>query len=233
MADRRPLILVVDDDVALLKLMGRDLELAGYQAITASDGKTGLQLIKNEEPTLVILDIMMPGLDGFQVCERVREFSQVPIVMLTAKGRPEDVVYGLDIGADDYVVKPFSIEILLARIKAVLRRAQFPEEMVHSTFTSGELYIDFTHRRVTVDGEEIVLTPTEYGILHLLARNADSIIPHDYLLTEVWGWEYRGDTHILQAAMNRLRKKLGDTGSDRKYIVTRSGVGYTLKTTQA
>lgn len=229
MSDRTPLILVIDDDLALLKLMRRDLQLAGYRAITASNGKTGLQLIKNEEPTLVILDIMMPGLDGFQVCERIREFSPVPIIMLTAKGRPEDIIHGLEIGSDDYVTKPFSIEVVLARIKAVLRRAQFPEEMVRSTFTSGELSIDFSRHRVTLDKREIALTPTEYGILRLLACNAGSMVTHDHLLTEIWGLEYRGDTHILQAAVNRLRKKIGDTGSNRKYIITRSGVGYTLK----
>ncbi|MBL7119585.1 MAG: response regulator transcription factor [Dehalococcoidia bacterium] len=229
MSDRTPLILVIDDDVALLKLMKRDLRMAGYLAITATDGKTGLQLIKNEEPTLVILDIMMPGLDGFQVCERIREFSPVPIIMLTAKGRPEEVIHGLEIGADDYVIKPFSIEIVLARIKAVLRRAQFLEETVQSTFTSGELSIDFSRHRVTLDTREIALTPTEYGILRLLASNAGSMVTHEFLLTQVWGLEYRGDTHILQAAVNRLRKKIGDTGSNRKYIITRSGVGYSLK----
>ena len=129
-ASRKPLILVIDDDPGLLRLVTRDLEFEGYRTITASNGKRGLQLIEDEEPALVILDVMMPGLDGFQVCERTRRFSDVPIIMLTAKGRPEDVVHGLDIGADGYVVKPFGTDELLARVKAALRRTKLPEEMV-------------------------------------------------------------------------------------------------------
>ena len=165
-------------------------------------------------------------MDGFQVCERVHQFSQVPIIMLTAKGRPEDVMHGLEIGADDYIVKPFSIDVALARIKAVLRRTQARQETKQSTLTFGELSIDLASRRVMLGGTEVALTPTEYHILSLLACHAGSIITHDYLLTQVWGGEYRGDTHVLETAINRLRKKIGDTARNGKYITSRSGIGY-------
>jgi len=229
MSRRKRLVLVVDDDPGLLKLVSRTLEVHDYQVITASDGRSGLQLVEDEEPTLVLLDIMMPGLDGFQVCERIRDFSRVPIIMLTAKGRVEDVVHGLDLGADDYVTKPFSTGELLARVKAVLRRAKFPEEMPQPPFTSGELCIDFASHRVTVAGEEVALTPTEYGILCLLARNAGRMVTQDQLLAEIWGPGYRGDIHILQVAVARMRKKIRDDPTSPRYIVTRSSVGYMFK----
>jgi DNA-binding response OmpR family regulator len=226
MHKQESLVLVVDDDPALLKLMRDSLALADYQVITASDGKTALQLIEDSKPALVLLDIMMPGMDGFQVCECVRRFSQVPIIMLTAKGRPEDVMHGLEIGADDYIVKPFSVDIALARVKAVLRRTQTRQETKQPTLTFGELSIDLASQRVMLGGTEIVLTSTEYRIMSLLAHHAGSIMTHDYLLTQVWGDEYRGDTHVLQAAINRLRRKIGDTAREGKYITSRSGIGY-------
>jgi len=225
----RPMILAVDDDPGLLKLVRRNLELEGYQVMTAGDGKAAMQLIEADEPTLIILDVMMPGLDGFQVCGRVRQFSEVPIIMLTAKGRMEDVVEGLGIGADDYVIKPFGTDELLARVKAVLRRAKFPEEMPQPSFNYGELCIDFSQHRVMIAGEEIMTTPTEYRILCLLARNAGKVITQNHILTEIWGWEYCGDSHILQVAIARLRKKLGDDPSNPKYIVTKPGIGYSLR----
>jgi len=229
MPQQKPLILIVDDDSGLVKLVSLNLELDGYQVVTAAEGKTALQLIKNEQPALVLLDIMMPGMDGFQACERIREFSEVPIIMITAKGGVEDVVHGLDIGADDYITKPFSINELLARVKAVLHRAKFPQEEPQPPFTSGQLRIDFDHHLVTIDEREVMLPPTEYRILCLLARNAGRVITHDYLLTEVWGREYRSDTHILQVAVARLRKKIGEDPSNPKYIATRPGIGYTFK----
>jgi len=229
MPHRKPLILVVDDDPGILKLVTLNLELEGYQVITARDGKSAIQLVENQQPTLVILDIMMPGIDGFQTCQGIREFSEVPVIMLTAKGRTEDVIQGLAAGADDYVVKPFSTEELLARVRAVLRRAKFPEDMPQPPFSSGDLLIDFGHHQVTINGDEVLLTPTEYRILCLLARNAGRTITQDQLLTEIWGQEYCGDTHILQVAVARLRKKIADDPSSPKYIVTRPGIGYTFK----
>jgi DNA-binding response OmpR family regulator len=226
MPSRKPLILVVDDDPKILKLMKRDLQLEGYRVATATGGRIALQLIEDEEPDLVILDIMMPDMDGLQVFQRVRQFSQVPIIMLTAKAQSEDVIHGLEAGAEDYVVKPFSVDVALARVKAVLRRTKFPEEQPQSPLTSGKLCIDVAQHAVRLAGNEIKLTPTEYRLLCLLARNAGKVIPTDRLLTEVWGWQYRGDTHLLQVAINRLRKKIKDNPSSPRYIATRSGIGY-------
>ena len=226
MHEQKPLVLVVDDDPALLKLMRDSLALMDYSVITASDGKTALQLIEDSKPALVLLDIIMPGMDGWQVCQHVRQFSQVPIIMLTAKAQSEDVIHGLEIGAQDYVVKPFSVDVVLARVKAVLRRSKFPEEMPQAPLTSGELHIDVAQHTVRLAGEEVKLTPTEYKLLCLLARNAGKVIPPDRLLTEVWGWQYHGDTHLLQVAISRLRKKIKDNPRSPRYIATRSGIGY-------
>jgi DNA-binding response OmpR family regulator len=229
MPQQKPLVLVVDDDPALVRLVSLNLELDGYQVLTAASGSTAIDLMQKEQPSLVLLDVMMPGMDGFQTCQRIRDFTAVPIIMITAKGGVEDVVHGLDIGADDYITKPFSITEMLARVKAVLQRAKFPQETAQPPFVSSQLCIDFAHHQVTLAGEEIMLPPTEYRILCLLARNAGRVITHDQLLTEVWGKEYRGDTHILQVAVARLRKKLGDDSSNPKYVATRPGIGYTLR----
>jgi DNA-binding response OmpR family regulator len=212
-----------------VRLINLNLELEGFSVISANNGKLALQMIKDQEPTLVLLDIMLPNMDGFQVCARIREFSDVPIIMITAKGGAEDIVHGLDIGADDYVIKPFSINELVARVKAVLHRAKFPQENAQPPFACGHLSIDFNHHLVTIEGKEVLLPPTEYRILCLLARNAGRVLTHDQLLTEVWGREYRSDTHILQVAVARLRKRLGDDPGIPKYIVTRPGIGYTFR----
>lgn len=225
----KALVMVVDDDPGLVRLINLNLELEGYSVITANNGKAALQMIKDEQPALVLLDIMLPNMDGFQVCERIREFSDVPIIMITAKGGVEDVVRGLDIGADDYVIKPFSINELVARVKAVLHRAKFPQENAQPPFAYGQLCIDFNHHLVTIEGKEVPLPPTEYRILCLLARNPGRVLTHDHLLTEVWGREYRSDTHILQVAVARLRKRLGDDPGTPKYIVTRPGIGYMFR----
>jgi len=231
MGSRKPLILVVDDDPKLLRLVRRELQAEGYRVITASDGETGLQVISEEEPALVLLDIMMPDIDGIEVCRRVRRFSEVPIVMLTAKGQPDDVVRGLQAGADDYVTKPFSTNELVARVKAVLRRDKFREEMPQPSFACGKLRIDFSQQRVTLESKEVALTPTQYRVLCLLARNAGKVVTQEQLLTQVWGWEYRDEPHVLQIAVNRLRKNIGDDASSPTYIITRPRVGYMLRTT--
>ena len=224
-----PRILVIDDDPGLLKLVSRDLKMEGYGVITAGDGKAGLQIIQDEKLDLVLLDIMMPGMDGFQVCQSVREFSDMPVIMLTARGQTEDVTHGLDLGADDYIKKPFRTTELVARVKAVLRRFRFPEEIPQPPFILGGLRIDFSSHVVSVDGEEVLLTPTDYRLLCLLVRNAGRVMTQDQLLTEIWGWEYIGETHLLQVAMNRLRKKIGDQIPNSRYIVTRPGIGYVFK----
>ncbi|MBM4462751.1 MAG: response regulator transcription factor [Chloroflexi bacterium] len=226
MPSRKSSILVVDDDPRIVKLLKGDLELEGYRVITATGGRMALQFINDDEPDLIILDIMMPEMDGLEVCRYVRQSSQVPIIMLTAKAQLADVTHGLEIGADDYIVKPFSVDVLLARVKAVLRRTKSPEEIPQASLTSGELHIDVAQHTVRLAGEEVKLTPTEYKLLYLLARNPGKLISMDRLLTEVWGWQYHGENHLLQVAINRLRKKIKDNPHSPRYIATRSGIGY-------
>jgi two-component system KDP operon response regulator KdpE len=184
-------------------------------------------MVRDERPALVVLDIMMPGVDGYTVCQMVRSFSEVPIVMLTAKGGVHDIVRGLDLGADDCVVKPFNVNELAARVKRVLRRTRLPQETQQTMFVSGDLVIDYALRMVRIADREMALPPIEYRLLCLLATNAGKVITYGHLLTEVWGPEYHGeDTHILEAAIARLRRRLGDGAGDRKYIATRRGIGY-------
>jgi len=225
---KKPLVLVVDNDPAVLRLVARSLEAGGYEAITAGEGMTALRLVERERPNLVLLDIVMPGLDGFQVCQRIRELTDTPIIMLSVKDEVTDIAHGLGTGADDYISKPFSPNELLAHTKAVLRRTQFPEWMPQPIFTCDGLSIDFAQHKVMVAGEEVRLSSTEYRILSLLARKAGRVFTHDQLLEKVWGWEYRGATHILQIAISRLRQKIGDDPRNPKYILTRVGIGYTF-----
>jgi DNA-binding response OmpR family regulator len=222
-------ILTADDDPQLLRLIARNLELEDYQVLTASDGQQALELIEARSPDLVLLDVMMPRMDGFTVCQRAREFSLVPIIIITARGQDQDKVRGLDMGADDYLTKPFSVDELLARVRSVLRRAQFSAERAQSRQTSttiGDLSIDFTQHRVTIEKKEIIVTPIEYRILSYLAQNAGRVVTQDLLLDQVWGAEYVGESHMLQVNVNRLRRKLEPDPSHPRYIITRVGIGY-------
>jgi DNA-binding response OmpR family regulator len=221
-------VLIADDDPSILKLMSIHLKQAGYEPILASDGKEALSLVEAENPALVVLDIRMPEMNGFEVCRHIRTSSDVPIIMLTISNQDEDVLQGLKSGADDYVTKPFSVEVLLARIQAVLRRTKFPKEVARPELHSGRLVIDFEQHRVSVAGKEVKLTATEYKILSLLARHAGRVFTQDQLLEQVWGWEYRGESHILQVTISRLREKIEDNPRDPKYIVTRVGIGYSF-----
>ncbi|RAQ98433.1 DNA-binding response regulator [Thermogemmatispora tikiterensis] len=229
---RKTTILCVDDDPHLLRLVSRNLELEGYAVLTASDGEQALAVFKEQQPDLILLDVMMPRLDGFSVCQRVREYSGVPIILLTARGQDQDKVRGLDLGADDYLTKPFSIEELLARVRAVLRRAQFSSgervSGLRSIITVGDLTIDDTRHLVTRAGHEIALTPTEYRLLAYLAQHAGRVVTQDLLLERVWGAEYVGESHMLQVNINRLRRKLEDDPAHPRYIRTKVGVGYML-----
>jgi two-component system KDP operon response regulator KdpE len=221
-------VLVVDDDIRMLRMMRRMMELEGYRTLTASGGDEALEVFNQEAPNLVLLDIMMPNMDGVTACRRIREFSQVPIIMVTAKDSTEEKVEGLDAGADDYVTKPFSSEELAARVRAMLHRAKFPNESSQPVFCSGDLVIDFTRHMVSVSGEEIHLTPTEYAILASLAGNPDKVLTPDELLEKIWGEKHAGATHILQVNLARLREKLGDNAGKPKYILTRPGLGYMM-----
>ncbi len=230
MAAKKTTILTADDDPQLLRLVARNLQLEGYDVLTASDGKLALEQVETHAPDLVLLDVMMPKMDGFTVCHRVREFSAVPIIIITARGQDQDKVRGLDLGADDYLTKPFSVEELLARVRAVLRRAQFiSNEQSHAlrtTTTIGELTIDFAQHLVTMRGKEVVLTPTEYRILSYLAQNAGRVVTQDLLLEHVWGSEYVGEGHMLQVNINRLRRKIEPDSTHPRYIMTKVGIGY-------
>lgn len=222
-------ILVVDDDPGLLKLVRANLQARGYQVDTADDGPAAVKCVEDNDLDLVILDVVLPTLNGFEVCRRIRALSPVPVIMLTARDQGSDIVEGLNIGADDYITKPFAIDEFLARVKVMLRRTRYPEDMPQAPFRSGDLAIDFDCNQVTIAGKETKLTATEYGILSLLAQNAGRIYTQDDILSRVWGWEYRGDRHILQVAMSRLRKKIGDNSRNPRYIQTRVDIGYRFR----
>jgi DNA-binding response OmpR family regulator len=232
MPAKKTTILTADDDPQLLRLVARNLQFEGYDVISASDGQQALEQIEAQRPDLVLLDVMMPKMDGFTVCRNVREFSTVPIIIVTARGQDQDKIRGLDLGADDYLTKPFSVEELLARVRAVLRRAQFTSnEQSHahrSTATFGDLVIDYAQHLVTMAGQEITLTPIEYRLLAYLAQNSGRVVTQDLLLEHVWGTEYVGESHMLQVNINRLRRKLEADPAHPRYILTKVGIGYLL-----
>src|SRR5260221_8214667 len=212
MAAKKTTILAADDDPQLLRLVTRNLQLEGYEILAASDGQQALELIENNSPDLVLLDVMMPRMDGFTVCHRVHRFPSVPIIIVTARGQDQDKVRGLDLGADDFLTKPFSVDELLVRVRAVLRRSQFTTKEsaqgLQATTTIGDLAIDYSQHLVTMEGREIVCTPTEYRILAYLAQNAGRVLTQDLLLEHVWGSEDLGESHMLQVNINRLRRNL-------------------------
>ncbi len=228
MSSKKALVLVVDDDVRILRMMKRMLELESFQVLVANSGEVSLRVFEKETPDLVLLDIMMPDMDGYTVCQRIREFSQVPIIMVTAKGDDREKVEGLDIGADDYVTKPFSASELAARVRAVLRRIGTQDKPAGAIFHYKDLVIDFTSHRVMVNSQELNLTSTEYKLLSYISRNAGRIVTPDQLLDKVWGEEYIGAPHLLQVNIARLRKKLGDDAKNPTYILTRPGIGYIM-----
>ncbi len=222
-------ILVIDDDKDLTLMLKAQLERSDYQVVVASSGQEGLQKAYQTRPDLIILDVMMPGMDGWEVCRRLRELSNVPIIMLTARSLKGDVVRGLEIGADDYLTKPFSAAELDARIQAVLRRsaAQNGSPSSRTSFyTNGHLTIDFDRRIVTVRGERVEFTPTEFKLLTTLVRNEGRVLPHRYLLTEVWGPEYADEVDYVKLYIRYLRLKIEDDPSDPVYIQTEWGIGY-------
>jgi two-component system KDP operon response regulator KdpE len=222
-------ILAVDDEPRVVRLVTEVLGAIGYEMIAANRGEPAIEMVALEQPDLVLLDILLPGdLDGYDICRRIREFSDVAIIMLTAKAQESDILRGFDAGADDYLTKPFSAKELVARVKAVLRRTQHPEERVAATLACGELEINFARHTVEVNGKEVSLTRTEYALLRQLALNANRIMLHENLLTEVWGPEYRDDVDYLRAYVRYLRRKLEPDPSNPQYIVTSPGVGYML-----
>jgi two-component system KDP operon response regulator KdpE len=222
-------ILIVDDEPRYLRLMEANLITEGYRVLQATNGQEAVDVVVEKHPDLVFLDIMMPVLDGFGALERIREFSNVPIIMVTARGSENDRVRGLDLGADDYIVKPFSATEVLARARAVLRRAQVSGgDFQQSIFTHGNLRIDFARAEVYRGDKMIFLSATEYRLLLQFAHNLGSVLTSEQLLMDVWGPEYRDDKEILWVSISRLRQKLEDDPKNPQHIVTRSGLGYTM-----
>lgn len=224
---RKSRILIVDDDPGVLKSVRANLQSRDCETLTAMDGSEALQVIEKELPDLIILDIIMPELDGFEVCRRVREWSKIPIIMLSARHDADEKVRCLNTGADDYITKPFMVNEMIARIRAVLRRAKEMETTpTMPSFTNGDLKINFVARRVTVANREVKLTPTEYNLLQELVLNAGRVFPHSTLLGRVWGPEYAGEKEYLRVFVGRLRKAIEADPSQPKYIITVPGVGY-------
>ncbi len=222
-------ILIVDDEPRYLRLMEANLVSDGYQVIKATNGQEAVDRVASQHPDLVLLDIMMPILDGFAATERIREFSQVPIIIVTARGEENARVRGLDLGADDYIVKPFSATELLARVRAVLRRAKTSGgSFQQSVFHHGRLKIDFARAEVFRNDKIVFLSATEYRLLLQFAHNLGQVLTSEQLLTNVWGPEYRDDKEILWVSISRLRQKLEDDPKNPVHIVTRSGLGYTM-----
>ncbi|MCX7789285.1 MAG: response regulator transcription factor [Chloroflexaceae bacterium] len=221
------LVLVVDDEARMVNFMRLNLELEGMRVATAANGREALERVREDMPDVVLLDVMMPGMDGFETLRRIRQFSQVPVLMLTAKDEEEDRVRGLELGADDYIGKPFSHRELVSRIKAVLRRhyatPPVPQTLVK---VDDRLSIDFARREVLVDGKRVNLRPTEYRLLYHLVQNAGYVQTHEMLLTKVWGPEYREESHYLRLYITYLRQKIEEDPANPKYILTERGVGY-------
>ncbi|HEY98169.1 MAG TPA: response regulator transcription factor [Dehalococcoidia bacterium] len=224
-------ILVVDDDTAILRLLSTNLKARGYEVLTATDGEEALETVQKEYIDLIILDIMMPKVDGVQVCRHIREWSDIPIIILSARGDENDKVKCLELGADDYLTKPFGIAELMARINTAFRhRGDASVAPAQSSFTCDGLEINFAKRRVTVKGKEITLTPTEYALLQQLAVNSDKVLTHSMLLHSVWGNEYSSEKEYLRVFVGRLRRKLEPDPKNPRYIHTIPGVGYHLAT---
>lgn len=222
------LVLVVDDEPRMTRFIRMNLELEGYHVVEAHDGLEALDKVRTDLPDLVILDVMMPELDGFETLRMLRDISSVPVIMLTVRDEEEDKVRGLELGADDYVTKPFSARELASRVKAVLRRSQGPRDPQESILKIDDrLSIDFNKREVIVEGERTHLRPTEYRLLYHLVQNAGWVVPHETLLSKVWGYEY-GEDEIqnLRLYISYLRKKIEPDPSDPRYIFTEIGTGY-------
>jgi two-component system KDP operon response regulator KdpE len=211
----------------MVRFVQMNLELEGYASSSASNGLEAIDKVRREIPDLVILDVMMPEMDGYETLERIRQTSNVPVIMLTVKAEEEDKVRGLELGADDYVTKPFSPRELMSRVKAALRRAEMPAPLLKTlTVVDKDLSVDFQRRLVLVRGQPVKLRPTEYRLLYHLVNNAGWVMTHETLLSKVWGYEYRDDTQLLRLYITYLRKKIEPDPRHPKYIFNERGVGY-------
>jgi len=220
-------VLVVDDEPRIIEAVSMNLELEGYQVCSASNGYEALKRLTKDLPDLVILDVMMPEMDGFETLNKIREVSTVPVIMLTVRGEEIDKVRGLNLGADDYVTKPFSPKELVSRVRAALRRAEMPTPAPKTKIrVDDNLSIDFSRRKVIVRGEEVHLRPTEYRLLYHLVSNAGRVLTHETLLRRVWGHEYRDEDHYLWLYITYLRQKIEEDPKHPKYILGERGIGY-------
>ena len=224
-------VLVVDDEKLIVKGIRFSLEQEGMEVDCAYDGEEALEKAREKEYDMILLDIMLPKLTGLEVCQQIREFSSVPIIMLTAKGEDMDKILGLEYGADDYITKPFNILEVKARIKAIMRRMRKEEtkESFGKTLVSGDLKLDCEGRRVFIAGKEINLTAKEFDVLELLAKNPNKVYSRENLLNLVWGYEYLGDVRTVDVHIRRLREKIERNPSEPKYVFTKWGVGYYYK----
>ena len=223
--DRR--IIIVDDEERMVRFIRLNLEHDGFQVLEAFNGTQAVNKIRSNLPDLVLLDVMMPDMDGFEVLRIIREVSRVPVIMLTAKGEEEDRVRGLEMGADDYITKPFSPRELVSRVRAVLRRTETVGATTHGLIeVDDRLKIDFDRHEVWLEGRLVQLRPTEYRLLYHLVQNAGWVLTHDQILTKVWGYEYRDEPHYVRLYINYLRQKLEEDPGNPKYILTERGIGY-------
>jgi DNA-binding response OmpR family regulator len=222
-------ILVVDDEQSIIDVLTYNLQRAQYNVVIAWDGQQALDLARREQPDLIILDLMLPKLDGIEVCRKLRRERDVPIIMLTARDEEIDRVLGLELGADDYVVKPFSVRELLARVKNVLRRVQQPPSVAEAIVRTGALVVDKGRYAAHLEGEPLDLTTLEFETLYALARHAQHVLSREQLLEQVWGYDYLGDQRVVDAVIKRLRAKVRDVAPDREIITTVRGVGYKLE----
>jgi DNA-binding response OmpR family regulator len=233
MAAKKTMILAVDDDLQTLRFITRSLEAEQYDVIAARDGREALVHMETQTPDLILLDLLLPRLDGFEVCEHIRTSSAVPIMVLTARGQVADKVRAFELGADDYLTKPFSLAELQARVRAVLRRTQWSVERngknMPTKVTIGTLFMDFSQHQVCRENCLIALTPIEYRILAYLVRNAGFVVSHDLLLEQVWGPAYIGENHLLKVNIHRLRNKIESDPAQPRYIITKPGFGYMLQ----
>jgi two-component system KDP operon response regulator KdpE len=226
-SEESKLVLVVDDEPRMINFIRMNLELENLRVVPAENGFEAVKKARELLPDCVLLDVMMPEMDGFETLQRIREESSVPVIMLTAKGEEDDKVKGLNLGADDYVTKPFSPRELTTRVKAVIRRAELPSQVEKAPITVDErLQVDFNRREVIVEGKPIKLRPTEWRLLYHLMQNAGWVVPHETLLSKVWGWEYRDETQYLRLYITYLRHKIEEDLEHPKYILTERGTGY-------
>ena len=221
-------ILVVDDEPAIIELLSYNLEKAHYHVLVARDGIEALQIARQQSPDLIILDLMLPGMDGLEVCREIRKAAEIPIIMLTARGEEVDRVVGLELGADDYVVKPFSVRELMARIKTVLRRVQPTTASTDDTLTAGELTLYPQQHEVLWGQTAIELTPLEFELLEMFLRHPGQVLTREQLLSQVWGYDYHGDARVVDSAIKRLRKKFQAQKPGAVFIETVRGFGYRM-----